>query len=59
VFNGDTPASGRPPTSSINWSSTTEVIANSLTVAVGSTGRINVYTQAAADVVIDVIGYHR
>ncbi len=57
IFNGDTADAARPNTSSINWGASTEVIANGLTIAVGSTGTIKVYTSEPTDVIVDIMGY--
>jgi|GEM_PF-6559880 len=57
VFNGDTDDADRPNTSSINWGSDTEVVANSVTAKVSSTGSINVFARQATDILVDVLGY--
>ena len=57
IFSGDTADADRPNASSINWGIGTQVLANGLTIGVGSAGTIKVYTFDATDVIIDVTGY--
>ena len=57
IFSGDTADANRPNASSINWGVGTQVIANGLTIGLGSGGRVKVFTFDAADVIIDVMGY--
>jgi hypothetical protein len=47
-----------PGTSTLNWSATGNPIANSAVVAMSS-GKINLFANAAADVILDVIGYYQ
>ena len=57
IFSGDTPDADRPNASSINWGTGTQVLANGLTIGVGSAGTIKVFTFDATDVIIDLTGY--
>ena len=57
VFNGDTADADRPNTSNINWSDSTEVIANSATVRANAEGIVKIYVSEATDVIVDVQGY--
>ncbi len=57
IFSGDTADADRPNASSINWGIGTQVIANGLTIGLGSGGKIKVYTFDATDVIIDVMGF--
>lgn len=47
----------RPNTSSVNFSASGVVVANSVLVSVGSGGNVCVYNSARTDVIIDVNGY--
>ena len=55
VYNGD--STSTPVGSSINWVDAGEFIANGITVAVSSTGTVNVYTLTETEIIIDVVGY--
>ena len=57
IFSGDTADADRPNASSINWGIGTQVLANGLTIGVGSAGTIKVFTYDATDVIIDITGY--
>jgi hypothetical protein len=48
-------ANGLPPTSNLNYTAGTNV-ANMVTVRPDSAGRVCVYTNRAAEVVVDVLG---
>lgn len=56
VFNGDS-TTKQPESSSINWKLPNTDIANSIPVAIGADGSVNVYANSVTHVVIDVIGY--
>ena len=56
VFNGDS-VTKQPESSSINWKLPNTDIANSIPVAIGADGSVNVYSNSVTHVVIDVIGY--
>lgn len=55
LFNGDSTA--RPETSAINWSQPDTAVANSLTVATGASGTIQVYASDTTHVIVDVLGF--
>ncbi|MEZ5219106.1 MAG: hypothetical protein R2715_21570 [Ilumatobacteraceae bacterium] len=55
LYNGD--STTRPDTSAVNWSAVGTVVANSMPVALGADGSVNVFAFGATHVIIDVIGY--
>ncbi|CAN5515635.1 hypothetical protein BH23ACT3_BH23ACT3_01040 [soil metagenome] len=55
LYNGD--SSTRPDTSSINWSTPGSSVANSVHVATGAAGTIQVYAFESTHVIVDVLGF--
>ncbi|MEJ7800490.1 MAG: hypothetical protein WKF60_08230 [Ilumatobacter sp.] len=55
VFNATSTTT--PLGSSVNWVGSGEFVANGITVATSSDGKVKVYTLQATEVVIDVVGY--